>query len=212
MPTKTYYLDDAKTEPIQVRWGMFWKNFTLTQHGQVLARVPNRSALKAGVVVSLADGRALSARLSPQFMQEELELLLDGQPLPGSPTHPHYRVQQAVYALSAVGGFNIVMGLIAEIRPYADLQKSGFGYPSMVEGLLYMGLVWWAQGRRSVLTFYAGIGLLLLDFIVPLVTMDAAAKPSTSGMFLRFALIAVLYNGAKAAKELQAENPPLPAA
>ncbi|GAA4008213.1 hypothetical protein GCM10022408_20430 [Hymenobacter fastidiosus] len=206
MLAKTYYLDEAKTEAINLRWGLFWKNFTISQDGGVLARLTSRSALKQGVAVTLADGRVLEARLQQQFAQEEVELLLDGQPLPGSSTHPYYRLQQAFYALLFIGGLNLLLGLVAELGLVAVLQQYGFGYATAVVGLVYFGLAWWARAKKARLPLYLGMALLVLDVVVAFVDGGPGSPPPpTAGLFLRFFLVMLLYKGGAAARQLRAE-------
>jgi hypothetical protein len=206
MPTKTYYLDAAQTEPITLHWGLFWKNFTISQAGTELLRLPGRRALKEGATVTLPDGRVLGAQLKQQLNQEELELLLDGRPLPGSATHPHYRLQQAVYTLVAVGVLNVLLGLLAELGAVATLQQLGFGYPTVVVGLVFLGLAWWAKAKEASLPLYLGMGLLVLDVVVSLAGMGPSGTPPTAGLLLRFFLVMLLYKGATAVRQIRAEQ------
>jgi hypothetical protein len=203
MPTKTYYLDAARTEPILLSWGLFWKNFTISQNGAELLRLPSTKALRDGASVTLADGRVLSAQLKRQLVQEELELLLDGRPLPGSATHPHFRLQQAVYALVFVGGLNLLLGLVAELGAVAWLQRYGFGYATAGIGLLFFGLAWWARVKVASLPIYLGMSLLVLDVVLAFASVGQNdAPPPTAGLFLRLFLILILYKGATAARQI----------
>jgi hypothetical protein len=206
VPTTTYYLDAAKTEAIILKWGLFWKNFTISKDGEIIAQMTGRKALKDGATLALADGRVLEVQLRRQFSQEELVVLLDGQPLPGSSTDPHYRLQQAFYTLLVIGGLNIVLGLVADIGTVELLQKVGMGYGTVFFGLVYFGLAWWARAKNAALPLYIAIGILVVDVVLSFVMMGEGTSPSTPGLFLRFYLIMVLYKGAIGAKQIRNEE------
>ncbi|WP_073110357.1 hypothetical protein [Hymenobacter daecheongensis] len=207
MPTKTYYLDSAEQEPITLKWGFFWKNFTISKDDETLVQVAGRSELKKGASYTLSDGRVLSAQLRRQLNQEELELLLDGKPLQGSATHPRYRVRQALYTLLIVAGLNIGLGLVADIVNVQVLQKIGLGYGTVFIGLIYLGLAWWAKTKNAALPFFTAIGLMVLDVVFMFVNIgDDGRPPGTAGLFLRFLLIMLLYKGGIAARQIKGEE------
>ena len=95
MPKKTYYLDEARTDPLMVEWGMFYRNFTASYAGNTLTAVDPDAKIAKGRYYPLPDGRTFSAQLKENTWPQTLELLIDGQPLPGSGTHPQEQIKQA---------------------------------------------------------------------------------------------------------------------
>ena len=110
MPTKTYYLNEEKTQILTAKWGMFFKNFEIAYNAQSLGTVPTKHALEQGYQFQLPDGRSLVVQLTRNVYQQEVELRLDGSAVPGSAAHPRERLKQAWYATLIIGGFNIILG------------------------------------------------------------------------------------------------------
>jgi hypothetical protein len=210
MPSKTYYLDAARTTPITVRWSWLWRNFTVEQHGQLIGQLATAQELKQGATFALADGRPLAVRLHDKVGGQVLELLLDGQPLPGSATHPAQQFSAGLGVLLFLAGLNALIGLVAELGQVQLLLQLGLGYGSVVTGLVYLGLWGWAKTRLAPAAFYVAIGLLVLDFVLILVAGVQGASGSssgiTSGMFLRFFLGLMLYRGGQGARQLRTER------
>ena len=86
MPTKTFYLDDARTEPLTAEWGLFYRNFTVRYAGIPLAPTNPEATIAQGRQYHLPNGRVFSAQLKQNTYPQELELLIDSQPVPGNST------------------------------------------------------------------------------------------------------------------------------
>lgn len=142
-------------------------------------------------------------QLRTQAFQPQLEILLDGQPLPGTDTHPQQQFRQARYVLWLLAAINSVLGLVAELGQVELLQKFGLGLGTILVGLVFLGLDWWARTWLSSWAFYAAIGLVVVDMVA---SITLAAASSSSGFVMRIFLILVLVRGATAAKELRAQR------
>lgn len=151
----------------------------------------------------LPDGRNLSAQLRSSMGQQQLELLLDGQPLPGSATDPQEQFKHGRYMLWLVAALNIGLGLLVEFGQIDSLRELGMGYGTVGFGGLFIGLEWWARTKKSALAFYLAIGLLVLDVVATtmLATREGGGS-GTGGWFLRFIICMVLYRAAVAARAL----------
>lgn len=209
MPTKTYFLDEARTEPLTARWGWFYRNFTLSYRDQPLTPVEAGVSLaQGGYRYELPGGRRVSAQLKRNTGLQEVELLVDGQPVPGSNTHPLERIKQGWYALLLVAVLSVTFGTVALVLDSSGtLATLGIGWPTIAEGLLFLALGWWAFSRRSAVVFYVALGLLVLDWIVTLVSLaEAGARGGFGGIFIRFVICAFVYRAARAAQELQREQ------
>lgn len=179
---------------------MLWRNFAVSYQGQEIGRLNSSKALKEGVTFALPDGRNLSAQLQSSMGQQQVELLLDGRPLPGSATDPQQQLRQGRYMLWLVAALNIGLGLVAEFGQVDALQELGMGYGTVGFGALFIGLEWWARTKQSPLAFYLAIGLLVFDVAATVLMSPQSA--GTGGWFLRFIICMVLYRGAVAAKNL----------
>lgn len=205
MPKKTYYLDEARTEPITVQWGLAYRNFILSYQGEPVAPAEHGPSLAEGYRYDLPGGRRLSAQLMRNVGLQEVELLLNGQPLPGSATHPSERIKQAWYALLLVGSLSTVLVVAAQ---YANTDvlvgPLRFGWPAVLENLLLVGLGWWGYRRHAAVAFYLALGLLVLDWVVMVVNLvQAGSSGGMSGIFLRFIMCVFVFRGAQAAQALK---------
>lgn len=208
MPTKHFYLDDDKTHLIELRWGLFWKNLTISENGQVLGQVKNQSALRAAPTFPLADGRSLTVQLRRVLMSEDLEVLIDGEPVAGSASHPAERFKQALYTLLFLAAFNGILGIVAEVGDVDLFRALGLGYSTVVVGMVYLGLYWWAKDQFSSLALHIAIGILVLDFVLAIVyaaDSQSSNSPGT-GIIMRIIFCTLLYKGAQGAKKLKAQH------
>lgn len=207
MPAKTYHLNDEQTDTLTTKWGMFFRNFELTHNGRPLGPALSPAELRRGQQYLLPDGRTVTAQLGrKQGVQEEVELLLDGQPVPGSSTHPHERIKQAWYTLLFLGVLNIGLGVLAQVIDSDMLRQLGVDWVSIVIGILFLSLGWWGYSRRSALALYIAFGLFAL---VTVLSISAAASTggshNTGGLVVRFFFGLSLFRGAQAARALRAD-------
>ena len=204
MPSKTLYLDEVKTQPLQLEWGMFFRNFTASYQGFVLEPIATGTVNKGGLHYALPDGRALSITVKSGIGTQDMEVLLDEKPLPGSATHPLERIKKAWYALLFVGLISMVAGVAVELGNVAVLRDLGIGWSSAVEGAIFLGLGWWGYSQRSALAFYLALGLYVAEWVFSLVALaQGGGKGGVGGIFLRIFISFLLYRGAKAAQELK---------
>lgn len=206
MPSKIYYLDDAQTQPLKVSWGWSWRNLVVAYQGQEIGQFATTKQLKQGATFILPDGRQLAVQLRTRMAQQQLELLLDGQPLPGSSTYPQEQFQQARYVLWFLAAINIVLGLIAELGQIEVLQEFGMGIGTILVGLAFLGFDWWARTRFSPWAFYVAIGLIVVDMVATVALAAGGSSGSTGGLVMRVFLVLALMRGATAAKELRAQR------
>lgn len=207
MPTKIYYLDEARTQPLKVTWGWNWRKLAVSYQGQEIGQFATTSQLKEGNTFTLPDGRELAVQLRTRMAQPQLEILLDGQPLPGTDTHPRQQFQQARYVLWFLAAVNIGLGLLVELGQIAVLLEFGMGLSTILVGLVFLGFEWWARTRLTHWAFYAAIGLLVADMLATMIlTASSNSSSSSVGFVTRIFMILALMRGAAAVKELRAQR------
>lgn len=197
MPTNTFYLDAARTEAVTASWGMFFRNFRLDYQGRELGRL-TPAELKAGHEFALPDGRRLLVRLQQKFGAQGLDFQVDGQPLGGSVNDPLTQIKTAFAATMLIAGLNVVLSAVAMLGQVEFLLTIGFGWGTMVEGLVYGGLGWLGKYRRAAWAFYVALGLLVLDG-----AMLLGSGLGTGGLVIRVFLGIAIYRGAAAARQLR---------
>lgn len=205
MPAKTYYLDAAHTDAITAEWGFFlYRNFTVRYADTVIPATDPDAKITQGRHYRLPDGRVFSAQLKENTYPQQLELLIDGKPVPGSGTHPQEQLKQAWYTLLVLGVLNIGLGLFTEFGQVEVLRELGLGWGSLVEGVAFVALGWLGYYRRSVPAFTIAFVLLVLDGIVSIGTAVVTSHaPALGGLFMRLFFCLVVFRGLKAARQLR---------
>jgi hypothetical protein len=207
MPTKTFYLDDSRAEPLTASWGLFFRNFTVSYSGVSLEPTNPAATIAEGRQYRLPDGRIFSARHKQNTYPQELELLIDGQPVPGSGTHPHERIKQAWYVLLVLGILNIGLGLVAEFGHVDVLLQLGVGWGSLVEGVAYIALGYFGYFRTSVPALTTALVLLVLDAVLSVGSaISTGHSPALGGLLMRAFFCMAVFRAMQAARQLRRET------
>ncbi|AII53432.1 hypothetical protein [Hymenobacter sp. APR13] len=210
MASKIFYLDESKQDAIVLKWGLLWRNFTIHKDGQLIGSLHGTTELERGDTFLLPDGRSLRVQLTRKFVfSQGLDVLLDGQTLPGSHTHPQQQFRQGLYTLLFLAVVNIGLGLLALLPGMLMLRQMGFGSGLIGAGLIYAGLAWWAWSRKSAAAMYCALGLFVLDFVAGIVLSTTAGGSATGAMFMRLFIGVLLLNGAQGAKVLRGQQEPV---
>jgi hypothetical protein len=207
MPAKTFYLDESHKEAIVMKWGLLWKNFTVLKDGEVIGQLNGTQALEQGGSFTLPDGRTITVKLNRKYIiSQGLDVLLDGHTLPGSHTHPQQQFKQALYALLFLIIVNVLFGVLAYLPGLEILQEIGLGSGSILTGLIYAGLAYWAKSKISAVALYTALGLFVIDFIASIVLTSTTGVNPTAGVFMRILICLLLYSGAQAARVLRGQQ------
>ncbi|GAA4045676.1 hypothetical protein GCM10022409_34710 [Hymenobacter glaciei] len=207
MPSKTFYLDDARTEPLTASWGFLFRNFTVSYAGNALEPTNPEATIAQGRQYRLPDGRIFSAQHKQNSYPQEMELLIEGQPVPGSGTHPQERIKQAWYALLFIGVMSIGFGLWAELGQVAVLLQNSIGWGSFGEGIIFVALGWLGYYRRSALALTIALVILVVESLLSIGSSLAMAQSAAlGGVVIRLFFCLTVYRGMKAARLLRAED------
>ncbi|WP_192821737.1 hypothetical protein [Rufibacter sp. LB8] len=207
MPIRTYTIPN--TDPAQIltlRWGFNWKNMVLTIDGEEIGSIATAKELREGRSFQLAEGKELFVQLKQDGISHSLELLLNGNPLPGSGSDPHQQLKTAVAVLYFIGAFNILLGILSELVQIELLKTLGLGITSAVIGAFYLGLGYFIQKRLSIGAIYLAIGLLVLDIFFSFYMSTEIGGNPVTGLFIKILFITMLYNGIKAIKKIKGEE------
>jgi hypothetical protein len=198
MPTKTYYIDDARTEAVTATWSLFFRNFRLDYQGRELGQL-TPAELKAGREFALPDGRRLLVRLQQKFGAQGLDFQLDGRPLGGTVNDPRTQINAGFAATMLIAGLNGALSVVAMLGQVEFLLALGFGWSTLAEGALYAGLGWLGKHRQMAWAFWVALGLLVLDGVLLL-----GSGQGTGGLVVRVFLGIAIYRAAVAARQLRA--------
>ncbi len=209
MPKQSYALEPGGENRITIAWkGAFaYNDVSVTLDGSPLGSIPDKNALKTGQKFRLPDGLILKVKLVITIYGEELRLLHNGQPLPGSVFDPEAKLKSAVYIVFFIGGASIILGIITLLFDIEYLRADGIGFFTIIYGLAFLllgALVW----RKSSVALILAIVIFSLDFLLSKFLPTAwGYEPGLSGISRMIMLIPMI-QGIGAIKTLKAGNDP----
>ena len=162
MPVLTYTLDPENPKRLDISYKVFWRGATVYLDGKEIGTAPGKQELTKGQEFKLPDGSVLKLRLVQSLMGSELRILRNGQPIPGSASHPDTTVKTAYWTLFLIGALGILFGgALARAarghawgngdhhlldRPWRHFYHPGFHGTPPFAAPLYAGIVLYAAG------------------------------------------------------------------
>jgi len=138
----------------------------------------------------------LHVQLVQSFGSAELQVLRNGQPLPGSGSDPDQRLAGAWGVLLFVAGLNIVLGLVAVLFDVGLLKTIGVGWESIAEGVVFGGLAYAVRRWRSAIALGVAIAIFAIDGVLGIVaSIGASSTPPIGGIFFRVMLLIAMVRG-----------------
>lgn len=199
MPTKTFAVQAGGPPRVEISWRGIWKDVRVTFDRLEVLRFADQKALRTGGSASLPDGSTLEVRLGTTMGglgPPELQLSLDGAPLPGSSGDAQTHITGAVVALYLIAGVSIGVGLLTVMFEIEFLAKAGFGAASILGGVIYGILGFLTQQRHSLVALGIATVLFALDTLwIVYVPMSQQAAPPVGALFVRIMLIFAMGRG-----------------
>lgn len=194
MPTLRYALEPNGPKRLELAWEGAYDQFTIKLDEQEIGRVPDRKALAAGHQFPLPDGSTLMVRAAGTALANELRVLRNGQPLPGSATDPEIRLRNVYQVLYLIGGINVALGLLAGLG-VAAVTGLGFTAGSAILGVVYLGLGGRVSGRSRLALALAVLLYGLETLMGVLVPLLSTSGPNVVGLLLRGLVLWYLLQG-----------------
>lgn len=194
MPGQKLALEPGGDPRLELEWGGYMRQFTITLDGEPVGEIEGgQRELREGREFTLPDGSTLSVRLRQSMFLDELEVLRDGKPLPGSAVDPYNKYSFSISLTFFWGVISIIAGLLQLFDGGGDLLlRLGFSPYSAVAGVLLIGCSYLIY-RRFALAPIAALLIYLADWFVAFsLAIGAGAQPNSLGILARV-LIAVLF-------------------
>jgi hypothetical protein len=203
MPKQQLALEAGGAKRLEISWGMNFKNVSVKLDGREVGTIPDQKALKEGRTFTLDDGSRLQVQLVRSAMSQDLQVLRNGKPLPGSASDPEKKLSTAYGVIFFVGGLSLVIGLLAEIANIDFLRTLGAGWFSVVVGAIFIGLGFLVK-QRMLIALYAAIVLYALDAVLLVVAAVSVpgGRPPVSGIVLHVIFLIFMFQGISALQEL----------
>lgn len=205
MPTRKFSLKQGEPARLELTWRGIWKDIRVLVDGREIGEIPDGKALKAGRDFTLPEGLGtLRVQLVQSFGSAELQVLRNGQPLPGSGSDPEVRFKGAWGIILFIAGFNFLIGLGTVVFEIELFERLGLGVGSLIVGVVYLGLGLLVKQLRSRIALGLAIALFALDGIATLVmSMDGGGTPPVGGIIVRVFLLLPMIKGFEAIKQLE---------
>ena len=159
-----------------------------------------------GQEFKLPDGSVLKLRLTQSLLGSELRILRNGQPIPGSASHPETTVKTAYWTLFLIGALGILFGGLS-----LGLHVDMLGEMGITDYSIGLGVVFIILGlmvrRHSLPALYAGIALYAVDTVLGLVlTAQSGGTPGIFNILFRGLIFMPLVQGVGAMRALKASR------
>ncbi len=201
-----FALEPGGEKRLQVSWKGLYKETSVYFDDQLVGTIQGQKALTTGQDFTLIDGSTLHVQLVSKVFNTELQVLRNGQPLPGSASDPQARLKGAYTITYFIAGLNLVLGIVATLFQVELLLELGIGIYSILFGLIFLVLAIFVQ-RKSMAALIIAIILFIGDGVLGFVfAILAGAMPSTAGLFGRIILLIPMFMGIGAIKALKKQG------
>ncbi len=206
MPKQSFALEAGGEKRLEISWKGMYKDVTVSLDGTSIGVIPNQKALSAGQEFRSIDGTTIKVQLVSKFMSTELQVLRNGQPIPGSASDPQTKVKNAYGMVCFVAGLNLVLGLVSFLFNVEFLQQIGIGFGSILFGLVFLALGFFVQ-RKSTVALILAIVIFALDGIVGFfLAASQGYNPGGGGIIARIFLLIPMIQGVGAIKALKSKG------
>lgn len=203
MPKQSYALEPGGEKRLEMSWKRGWKEISISLDGKQIGVIPDQKALMSGREMSLPDGSTLKVQLVSKPWDAELQLLRNGQPLPGSGSDPATKFKTAYGMVYFVAGLNLLLGILAVLFDIEFLQGIGISLGSIIFGVIFLVLGFFTQ-RKSTIALILAVVIFAIDGITGFVmSASQGSSLSASGLVARIFFIIPMIRGVKAIKELK---------
>lgn len=202
MPRRKFAIEPGGQKRLEVSWGRNFSNTRVTLDGQPIGAPVERKELREGVSYPLPDGSTLGLRTGGMY-NAELQVTRNGTPVPGSASDPRQRMRTAAGVFAFIGGLSILVGLIAQFMAGDTLRSVGFGWTSVVFGVVFAAIAFFVL-RGSFAALLIGIALYTVDTVMSFVAVASAGANVPIGSYVvRVLLFFPLIQGIPAARQLR---------
>jgi hypothetical protein len=203
---QTYTLDPENPKRLDISYKSFWRGATVYLDGKEIGTAPDKQALLKGQAFKLPDGSTLKLKLIQRLTGSELHVLRNGQPIPGSASHPETAIKSAYWALLLIAAMNILFGVVARVLHVDMLAEMGIGDFSLAFGVLYVIFALLVR-RHSLPALYVAVALFAADTVLGLVlTARSGGVPSTYNIIFRGLIFIPLLQGVGGMRDLKASE------
>ena len=207
MPKRKLSLVRGEAKSLEINWNFGFKAMVITLDGETVGQIPDQAALNAGKTFTLDNGSTIKVQLQRNFLQPELLVWHNGEPVPGSDGDPVQRLNTGSMVLFVVAGLNLLLGAFVVALSLDAFAALGIGIGSIIGGLIYLGLGMAVRARSqpalSKVALILAVVLLVADGVMNTVMLVSNGRSPATGLPLRVILIMLLLRTFKAYDALE---------
>ncbi|MBN2215450.1 MAG: hypothetical protein JW723_14515 [Bacteroidales bacterium] len=204
MPDKLYPLDKEKKQILNVSWKRNFKNLELQLNNRSLGKIENRQELIQGKEFEISHDQRLSVKLVREmYFFTELELLLNGFPVPFSMTHPVKKLNDVFVVIMFIAAISLILGLLSLTTDTGFYKSLGIGFWNIIYAGIFIILGMMMKEKKSMFAMVSMIVLMVLDMIFSFVFMMETGQPVNPALpvIVKLFLTLLLIRGIRAIKE-----------
>lgn len=165
MTVQQYALEVGSPPRLELEWESYMRDFQVRFDGEEIGRInTGKRSLREPHHFTLPDGSQLSIRLNEGGLTEELELLRDGKPLPGSAADPFTKFSAAIRTSFFWGVALIFAGLVAALTQSDILRQLIFSPASALFGIALLFVAYWMSRQSPLAAIFAAL-LVVAEFL-----------------------------------------------
>jgi hypothetical protein len=205
VPKKSFAIEAGGEKRLEISWEGMYRDVKVSLDGNSIGVIHERKALVAGEEFALPDGSILKIQLVRVFIERELHLLRNGQPLPGSASDPQTRLKNAYHIIFEAAGVFIISSLPAILFRFRILPLIGNGFVlGMILGLVLIPLGFFVRQKSVIalslaIAVVSGVGILgLYLFLLGSISIVGAV----TSIYLTLCFLGPMFPGFGAIKVL----------
>jgi len=207
MGKRKFALERGGPKTLVVSWRRGWSDLAVELDGQRVLHVKDRAALGKGATAALPDGRGLRVALESSVLAAELDVRIDGRPVPGSVNDPRKMIEDAATIVFVVAGVTFVLGVVAAAADVTFLQNLGLGWMAAGIGACLGLLGWLVRQKASATALAVAVGVLALDIVATIVVaLNDGTRLYFPGLFVKALLMMGMIRGFSGIELLKKEQ------
>ncbi len=174
-----YALEANADKRLELSWDGVWRDIHVVLDGQLLGTIKDQQALLAGQEFHLPDSSTLRVQLVRGFLAYNLQILHNGQSIPGTATYAPSILNKASVSAYMLAAFFLLAGLYAVLFNVKALLAAGIGPLQVVIGLIYLVSGYFIR-KGSLLALILPTVLIVLNIL--LLLPRVLVSPSFTGI------------------------------
>jgi hypothetical protein len=209
MPQQLLSLEPGKKQRLKLEWGGYYREFKVILDGREIGRIEGgQKALKEGHEFTLPDGSTLAVKLNQTTLIDELQVLRDGKPLPGSAADPLNKVRAAITTISLWGMIDLALGALGLLLAGTFITSLGFGAHSLAFGVGLVAAAYFVGGG-ALWAMVAALLLYVADSVTGFwLSSQAGIRPNSAAILARILFLAPIVRGLGALRTLRTFTKP----